>query len=131
VFLVTMAIMGLTASWWAILALPAALLIAYAFAGAGAAATTYMRSWTDFDYVNLAIIPMFLFSATFFPLTQYPSAGQIVVKLTPLYQGVALERGLCLGQLQWTMLLNAAYLVIMGTLGIRIATRRLRLLLQP
>ena len=131
VFLVTMAIMGLAASWWAILALPAALLIAYAFAGAGAAATTYMRSWTDFDYVNLAIIPMFLFSATFFPLTQYPPALQFVVKLTPLYQGVALERGLCLGQLQWTMLVNVAYLLVMGTLGVRVATRRLRMLLQP
>ena len=131
VFLVTMVIMGLAASWWAVLALPAALLIAFAFAGAGAAATTYMRTWTDFDYVNLAIIPMFLFSATFFPITQYPPAVQFVVKLTPLYQGVALERGLCLGQLQWTMLLNAAYLVVMGALGIRVATRRLRMLLQP
>ena len=68
---------------------------------------------------------------TFFPLTQYPPALQFVVKLTPLYQGVALERGLCLGQLQWTMLVNVAYLLVMGTLGVRIASRRLRMLLQP
>ena len=82
------------------------MLIAYAFAGAGIAATTFMRSWTDFDFVNLALIPMFLFAATFFPLSQYPTGLQWVVRCTPLYQGVALERGLTTGQLTWTMLLN-------------------------
>jgi lipooligosaccharide transport system permease protein len=42
-----------------------------------------------------------------------------------------LERGLTTGQLTWTMLLNVTYLVVMGTVGLRIATRRLRQLLQP
>ena len=50
------------------LALPATVFIGFAFAGAGIAAVTYMRSWQDFDILNLAILPMFLFSATFFPL---------------------------------------------------------------
>ena len=131
VFLATMLIMGLVSSWWALLALPAAVLIAYAFAGAGIAATTYMRSWTDFDFVNLALIPMFLFAATFFPLSQYPEGLQWVVKCTPLYQGVALERGLTTGQLTWTMLVNVTYLAVLGTVGLKIATRRLRVLLQP
>jgi lipooligosaccharide transport system permease protein len=130
-FLVTMLLLGLVGSWWALLAIPAALLIAFAFAGAGIAATTFMRSWTDFDFVNLALIPMFLFAATFFPLSQYPGALQVVVRLTPLYQGVAIERGLTTGQLQWSMLLNVVYLVLMGAVGVRIATRRLRVLLQP
>jgi lipooligosaccharide transport system permease protein len=131
VFLLTMAIMGLVSSWWAVLALPAAVLIAYAFAGAGIAATTFMRSWTDFDFVNLTIIPMFLFAATFFPLAQYPTGLQWIVRCTPLYQGVAIERGLTTGQLTWTMLVNGAYLAVVGTVGLRIATRRLRHLLQP
>ena len=131
VFLVTMLFMGLVGSWWAILALPAAILISFAFAGAGIAATTFMRSWTDFDFVNLALIPMFLFAATFFPLSQYPTGLQWVVRCTPLYQGVALERGLTTGQLTWSMLLNVAYLTILGTVGLKIATRRLRVLLQP
>jgi len=131
VFLVTMVIMGLVGSWWGLLALPAALLVSYAFAGAGIAATTFMRSWTDFDFVNLALIPMFLFAATFFPLSQYPTGLQWVVRCTPLYQGVALERGLTTGQLTWTMLLNVAYLVALGTIGLEIATRRLKKLLQP
>ena len=131
VFLVTMLIMGLVGSWWALLALPAAVLIGFAFAGAGIAATTFMRSWTDFDFVNLALIPMFLFSATFFPLSQYPTGLQWVVRCTPLYQGVALERGLTIGQLTWTMLVNVAYLAVLGTVGLQIATRRLKALLQP
>jgi lipooligosaccharide transport system permease protein len=130
-FLLAMAILELVGSWWALLALPAAALIAYAFAGAGIAGSTFMRSWTDFDFVNLALIPMFLFAATFFPLSQYPDALQWVVRCTPLYQGVALVRGLTTGQLTWTMLVNVLYLGVMGTVGLRVATRRLRRLLQP
>ena len=107
------------------------MLIAFGFAGAGIAATTFMRSWVDFDFVNLALIPMFLFSATFFPLSQYPAGLQGVVRCTPLYQGVVLERGLTTGQLPWTMLLNVLYLAILGAVGLRVATRRLRRLLQP
>jgi lipooligosaccharide transport system permease protein len=53
------------------------------------------------------------------------------VRCTPLYQGVALERGLTTGQLTWTMLVNVVYLALLGTIGLRIATRRLRVLLQP
>ena len=84
------------------------MLIAFAFAGAGIAGTTFMRSWLDFDFVNLAIIPMFLFSATFFPISQYPDAVATVVRLTPLYQGVALERALVLGKIEWILLVHVA-----------------------
>jgi lipooligosaccharide transport system permease protein len=131
VFLATMLLLGLVASPWAALALPAAVLVAYAFAGAGVAATTYMRSWTDFDYVNLVLVPLFLFSAVFFPLSQYPDVLGVIVRITPLYQGVALERGLVLGHLEWTMLLNAAYLATLGTVGLRVASGRLGHLMQP
>lgn len=131
VFLAVMALMGLVSSWWAVLAVPAAVLIGFAFAGAALGATSFMRSFMDFDFVNVAIIPMFLFSATFFPLSRYPTALQWVVQATPLYQGVALERGLVFGELSWSMLANVAYLVVMGIVGLRIAGRRLRTLLQP
>jgi lipooligosaccharide transport system permease protein len=130
-FLLTMVILGLVSSWWAVLCLPASMLVSFAFAGAGLGGSTYLRSWTDFDLVNVAVLPMFLFSATFFPLTQYPPALQWVVRITPLYQGVALERGLVFGELSWTMLLNAAYLLAMGTIGVVVAARRLKVLLQP
>jgi lipooligosaccharide transport system permease protein len=130
-FLVTMAALGLVQSPWAVFGLPAAMLIGFGFAGLGMAATTWMRSFVDFDYVNAAIIVLFLFSATFFPLSRYPTALQWAVQATPLYQGVALERALTLGQVDWTLLLHAAYLAAMGVVGVRIAGTRLRRLLQP
>jgi lipooligosaccharide transport system permease protein len=130
-FLVTMVALGLVESPWGVLGLPAAMLIGFGFAGLGMAATTWMRSFVDFDYVNAAVIVLFLFSATFFPLSRYPTALEWVVQATPLYQGVALQRGLTLGLLDWTMLLHAAYLATMGVVGVRVAGSRLRLLLQP
>ena len=131
VFLLSMVLLGLVESWWALLALPVALLIGLAFAGVGLAATTFMRSFVDFDFVNLAIFPMFLFSATFFPLERYPSGVEQVVRLTPLYQGVVLERGLILGHVTLSMILNVLYLLVMGVGGLWIASRRLEKLLQP
>jgi lipooligosaccharide transport system permease protein len=131
VFLLTMVGMGLVASWWAVLALPAAVLVGFAFGGAGLGLTTYMRSYVDFPYVGLAIAPLFLFSATFFPLDQYPALLEWVVRASPLYQGVALERALVLGQVEAGLLLHAAYLAVVGGLGLRLAVRRLGLLLQP
>lgn len=130
-FLLTMVGFGFVESPWAVLAVPVALLIGFAFAGAGLAATTFMRSWVDFDYINVVIIPLFLFSATFFPLSRYPGALEWVVRLTPLYQGVELERSLMLGDVRWTLLVHAAYLALLGWGGLTIAGRRLRRLLQP
>ena len=131
VFLATMWAMGLTPSGWGVLALPAAALIGFGFAGAGLGLTTYMRSWFDFDYVQLAIIPLFLFSATFFPLAQYPDALGWLVRLSPLYQGVAIERALVLGDPSPVLLVHGAYLVAMGWIGQRVAGRRLGRMLQP
>jgi lipooligosaccharide transport system permease protein len=130
-FLFTMLLFGLVPSWWALLVVPAAVLIGFAFAAIGLACTTFMRSWVDFDYVNVALVPMFLFSATFFPISQYPAGLQVVVRLTPLYQGVVLVRGLVLGQVEWTMLVHVLYLAIVGVVGLRIASRRIVRLLQP
>ncbi len=131
VFLLTMAVLGYTESWWSLLALPATVLIGAAFASAGLAATTYMRSFVDFDYVNLVIIPSFLFSATFFPLSRYPEGLQLIVRWTPLYQGVALCRAFTLGEVGPGLLVNVVYLVAMTLIGLTVAARRLRQLLQP
>jgi lipooligosaccharide transport system permease protein len=83
-FLVVALLAGFVGSWWALLALPAAVLIGLAFGAVGMFATTFMTSWQHFDYVTLAIQPMFLFSATFFPLSTYPDALQWVVRARPL-----------------------------------------------
>jgi lipooligosaccharide transport system permease protein len=128
-FLVVLAAMGLATTPWLILALPASLLVSFAFAGIGMAATTYMRSWKDFDFIILATLPMFLFSTTFFPLAVYPRPLQIVVECTPLYQAVDLLRGLAFGHPGPALLGNVAYLAVMGLAGLYVASRRIRRLL--
>jgi lipooligosaccharide transport system permease protein len=121
--------LGLVQSWWALLALPATIFLGFAFAGAGIAAVTYMRSWQDFDILNLAILPMFLFSATFFPLSTYPDWLEVVVQLTPLYHGVELLRSLTTGTVGPEQLGNVAYLTVLGVVGTWIASRRIEKLL--
>jgi len=129
-FTVVMLVMGLLRSPWAVGVLPSALLTGFAFGAAGMAATTFMRSWQDFEYVTLVSVPLFLFSATFFPLSGYPRAVAIVVQYTPLYQSVALMRGLALGAVGPGLLWRVAYLAAMGTTGLYVAGRRVgRLLL--
>jgi lipooligosaccharide transport system permease protein len=128
-FFVVALVAGVVSSWWAVLALPAASLIGFAFAAVGMAATTFMRSWLDFDYVQLAVLPMFLFSATFYPLSTYPDGLQWVVQATPLYHGVQLVRHLMLGQLELGLLWHVAYLLAMGLVGVVVASRRLERLL--
>ncbi len=130
-FLVVMALAGLVTTWWALLALPAAVLVGLAFAGLGMAATTYMRTWKDLDLVQLAVLPMFLFSATFYPLTTYPEPIRWVVQLTPLYHGVALVRELALGMPDWSTLGHVAYLLVLGLAGMAVAARRLERTLLP
>ena len=130
-FLAIMAILGYIVSPWAVLCWPAAVLISLAFASAGMAGTTYMRTWQDFDMVSLAFIPLFLFSATFYPLTVYPGWLQAVVRCTPLYQGVVLVRAADLGIFAWTLLGHIAYLVAMAVAGVLITRRRLGALLLP
>jgi len=121
--------LGLVESWWAVLALPATVFIGFAFAGAGIAAVTYMRSWQDFDILNLAILPMFLFSATFFPLSTYPDWLETVIQATPLYHGVELLRALTTGAVGWAQIGNVVYLAVLGVLGTWIASRRIAKLL--
>src|SRR5262249_14014524 len=129
-FMIVMLAMGLVHSAWAALDIPLALLIGFAFAGAGMAATTYMRSWQHFEFVTLATLPMFLFATTFYPLSVYPRAIQLVIDVTPLYQGIALLRGLTLGMVGPGLLWHALYLAVMGVLGLGVASRRISKLLR-
>ena len=128
-FMIVMLAMGLVRSPWATLDIPLALLIGFAFSGAGMAATTYMRSWQHFEFVMLATLPMFLFSTTFYPLSVYPRPLQLFVDVTPLYQGIALLRGLTLGFVGPGLLWHVLYLAVMGVVGLAIASRRIGKLL--
>ncbi|HSJ26686.1 MAG TPA: ABC transporter permease [Acidimicrobiia bacterium] len=128
-FIVVMLGFGLVESWWAVLAVPAALLIGLAFGSVGMAATSFMRSWQDFDMVQLVSLPLFLFSATFYPLDVYPPVIQQFTRISPLYHGVELIRGLTIGVLDWTMIGHTAFLLAMAAIGMTIAARRLEKLL--
>ncbi len=124
-FLLVMVVMGLIGSAWAVLALPAALLIGFAFAGAGLACTSFLRSWQDLDVLQLAILPMFLFSGTFAPLAAYPAGLRWVVQATPLYHGVELLRSLCTGAVGVSLAGHVLYLTTMGVVGLAVAGRRI------
>ncbi len=128
-FLAVMLVMGLVSSWWALLVLPAAVLIGFAFAAAGMAATTYMRSWQDFEYVTLATLPMFLFSATFYPLSTYPATLQWGVQVSPLYHGAALVRELTTGAVSGASVVHVVVLAVLGFAGAVVTGRRLERLL--
>jgi len=130
-FLCVMAGLGYVGTPWVVLCYPGALLVAFAFSAIGMSATTYMRSWQDFDIVLLGILPLFLFSATFYPLTVYPGWLQAVVRCTPLYQGVALLRGADLGIFDWAILGHVAYLAAVGLAGVYVTSKRLSDLLLP
>jgi len=131
VFLIVMALLGLVHSPLGILMLPAAVLTGFTFASLGTAAATFVRSWDDFDLMNLVLLPLFLFSATFFPITIYPRPLQIVVELSPLYRSIDLMRSLGLGQPSWSMVPDVAYLAALSALGLWITSRRMIRRLRP
>jgi lipooligosaccharide transport system permease protein len=124
-FIVVMAALGLVISPWAFLALPAAMLIGFSFAAVGTAASTFVRTWQDFDLVLTALIPMFLFSSTFYPITAYPGPLQAVVQLTPLYHGVDVLRSLTTGMIGPSIVVDIGYLVVLGAAALVVAATRL------
>ena len=130
-FMVVMLVLGLVSSPAWLLAFPGSVLIGFAFASVGMALSTWIRSWADFDKLQMVLLPMFLFSATFYPITAYPPALRILVELTPLYHGVDLLRGLTTGFIGQSQGADVAYLLMMGVIGLAVVSRRLeRLLLR-
>lgn len=125
-FLIVMQVLGLNLSWTALLAIPAVLLIAFGFASLGMAVTSYMKTFQQMDWINFFLLPMFLFSATFFPVSVYPVPVQVIVEIFPLWHGVELVRGLTTGSLDIAMLGHVAYFVVMIAVGLTFTTRRLR-----
>ena len=129
-FLLVMAVMGLIESPLGLLAFPATILIGFAFGALATAGVTWMRTWQDLDLVTLVTLPLFLFSATFYPLDVYPQWLQTITWVSPLFHGVVLTRGLTLGILEWSMVVNVAYLTGLGILGSWITSRRIGGLLR-
>ena len=127
-FMAVTTIMGLNLSPTALLAIPAAVLIAFAFASLGMAVTSYMKTFQHLDYVYFVMMPMFLLSATFFPIEVYPQGIQWVIMAMPLWHGVDMMRQLTLGVLDWSLAIHVGYLAVMSVLGIVFTTSRLKAL---
>ena len=123
---VIMLAMGLMLSPWGLLMVPAALLVAAAFAAAGLAGTSYLRTVNDFDVpMGLIVMPMFLFSGTFFPITVYPEPIQWIMHATPLFHAITLIRGLSTGMVDVSLLWSLLYLLGFFALGLWIAMRQM------
>jgi lipooligosaccharide transport system permease protein len=127
-FLIIMQAFGLNLAWTALLALPAVLLVAFGFASLGMGITSYMKTFQQMDWINFALLPMFLLSATFYPLSVYPPPVQWVIEVFPLWHAVELMRGLTTGILSPVMLVHVAYFLAMIAIGLVFTTRRLRAL---
>lgn len=128
-FVLVMLGLGLLTSWWALLAVPLALVIAFGFAAVGMAITSYMKTFQHLEWVNIALLPMFLFSTTFYPLGVYPRPIQLLVECLPLYHGIELMRGLCLGLVTSGLFLHVFYFLAMIVVGLLVTSRRLEKLL--
>ena len=128
-FLAVMAALGLTNTWWSLMDLPACALIGLTFASVGFAGTTFMRGYQDMDIVQTATMPLFLFSATFFPTSAYGSWAW-VVQLSPLYHGVALVRGANAAVWSASLIGHAMVLTVISVFALGLAARRLDILLR-
>lgn len=122
-FLVVMQAMGLNRSWTAVLALPAVVLVASGFAAFGMGITCLMKTMQQLDLINVVLLPMFLLSATFYPITVYPEPLQWVIKVLPLWHGVELVRDLTLGAVGWGTLVHVGYYVALIAVGMTLTTR--------
>ena len=123
---VIMLVFGLILSPWGVLIIPAALLVAAAFAAAGLAGTAFLRTVNDFDVpMGLIVMPMFLFSGTFFPTDIYPVPVQVFLQLTPLYHAISLIRGLSTGLIGLEQAWDLVYLLAFFAIGMTIAMRQM------
>ncbi|WDZ84741.1 ABC transporter permease [Micromonospora cathayae] len=124
-FLAVMVALDLTSVLRALTALPAAVLVGFAFGALGMAVATLMRSWQDFDLLGSAQFTLFLFSGTFVPAQAYPALLRWLVEVTPLYRAVHLIRHVTLGTPGWGWLVDVLYLGALLVLCLVVASRRM------
>ena len=124
-FMVVVAPLGLIPSWWGILAIPAAVVIAFGFASMGMAITSYFSSYQQMNLIQIAMMPMFLFSGSFFPIKVFPGWVQGVIEAFPLWQAIELVRGLTLGVINIGLFGHVLYFAVMISGGLYFTTKRL------
>lgn len=124
-FMCVMFPFGLIPSFWGILAIPAAVVVAFGFASFGMGITSYLKSFQQMNWLNFFLMPMFMFSGTFYPLSIYPQWIQWLIEALPLWQAIAMIRALTLGDIGIGLLFHVLYFVVMIALGLIFTTRRL------
>lgn len=124
-FTVVVSLFGLLTSWWALLMIPAAVLVAFAFASIGMTITSYLKSFHQLNWLNFWLLPIFLFSGTFYPITFYPDWLQAIIMATPLWQAIAMMRSLAFGIFDGGLLFHVGYFVVLAVVGLLFTTRRL------
>ena len=127
-FVAVMALLGLVESWWVLLTIPACLLIALGIAALGIAATSFCRTFQQMDWIMLVLMPMFMFSGTFYPVDIYPAPIAAAVKCLPLWHGIEMLRDLNAGAVSWLTAGHALYFVVLAMLGVWAASLRLKAL---
>ncbi|NKX51106.1 ABC transporter permease [Arthrobacter deserti] len=125
-FTAVMGAMGLIATPWALLMIPAAVLVAFGFASIGMGLTSFMKTFQQMDWITFFMLPMFLFSATFYPLGVYPEPVQWLIQAMPLWHGVELLRQLNAGLFTAATGVHVLYYLVMILLGLLLTTGRLR-----
>lgn len=125
VFLLVMVLFGAVPSPWAVLAVPAAVLTGLAFAPAIFAFAATVENDSGFAMLfRFGIMPMFLFSGTFFPISQLPDWLEPLAWAVPLWHGVDLVRDLTLGQPSWaSAAVHVGYLLAWVVGGYLVARR--------
>jgi lipooligosaccharide transport system permease protein len=127
-FLIVVFGAGLIHSPLVLLALPAATLISFAFAACGMAATTYCDSFEQMNLIAIILLPMFLFSGSFAPISLYPRALQWIIQALPLWHGIDLMRAIFLNQWSLGLIWHLIYFLALAAIGLAIVSRRLTIL---
>jgi lipooligosaccharide transport system permease protein len=127
-FMIVVTPLGLIHSWSGIFAIPAGVLIGFGFASLGMAATSYIKGFQQLNLINIVLMPLTLFSGSFFPLSSLPTWLATFIKWTPLSQGIEMMRMCTLGTINSSILIHIAYFAVFIAVGLYLTTRRLNAL---
>jgi lipooligosaccharide transport system permease protein len=127
-FLTVVTALGLTPSFWAILAIPAASLVAFGFASFGMTVTSFFKTHQQMGFINIALLPMTLFSGSLYPISVYPDWLEKVIMALPLWHAIEMVRAFWFGNINFGVLVHIGYFFVMIAAGLYVTSRRLRVL---
>jgi len=127
-FMIVVTPLGLIHSWYGVLAIPAGVLIGFGFAALGMALTSYVKGFQQLNLINIVLMPLTLFSGSFFPLSSLPGWLATFIRWTPLSQGIEMMRMCTLGTINATIFIHIAYFLVFIAGGLYFTTRRLNAL---